>query len=92
MTTGPEQLRIAACDAGSQHHIHWQEYMADAADKIEQLQFVLAVATQDWTENDAWDAVGGQAYDALWEIIEQAREANSEKSRYRRLQSAISGH
>ena len=42
MTT-PTQLRIAACDAGVRGHIHWQEYMADAADEIERLLDEVAV-------------------------------------------------
>jgi len=30
-----EQLRRSACDAGAKGFIHWQEYMADAADMLE---------------------------------------------------------
>ncbi len=34
------QLRRSACDAGAQGFIHWQEYMADAADMLEGLSLL----------------------------------------------------
>ena len=43
----PKQLRIAACDAGAKGQVHWQEYMADAADDIERLQAELLAVAKD---------------------------------------------